>query len=211
MQITILGTGNVGSVLGTRWAAAGHSITFGTRDPDSPKVTELLKNAGDSASAATILDAIKRSPVIVLALPWHIVETTIKDLAPLLNGKTLIDCTNPLNATLTALTIGHSTSAAEQIAAWVPEANVVKAFNTTGSMTMAQPNFHGEKASMFICGDDESAKNTASQLAQDLGFDVLDSGPLRSARLLEPLAMLWIHLALHEGRGTDFAFKILQR
>ena len=90
-------------------------------------------------------------------------------------------------------------------------ARVVKAFNTTGAGNMANPKFGTQAATMFICGDDESAKATVGKLAEELGFEAVDAGPLMAARYLEPLAMLWIHLALKMGWGTNFAFKILKR
>ncbi|SRR6266404_4139998 len=126
-------------------------------------------------------------------------------------GKILIDCTNPLKPDLSGLSIGQSTSAAEQIADLAKGARVVKAFNTTGAGNMANPKFGPQDATMFICGDDGSAKATVVKLAEELGFEAVDAGPLLAARYLEPLAMLWIHLAFKMGWGTNFAFKILKR
>ena len=123
----------------------------------------------------------------------------------------MIDCTNPLKPDLSGLAIGHTTSAAEQVAVWAPGARVVKAFNTTGAENMSNPQFGSERASMLICGDDPDAKAAVVGLAADAGFDVVDAGRLASARLLEPLAMLWIHLAYAQGLGTGFAFKLLRR
>ena len=122
-----------------------------------------------------------------------------------------MDCTNPLKSDLSSLLIGHTTSAGEEVAKWAPGARVVKAFNTTGAPNMTNPKFGGARAAMFIAGDDAPAKATVKQLGEDVGFEMIDVGALAQARLLEPLAMLWIHLAFKQGLGRDFAFGLLRR
>ncbi|NIM50921.1 MAG: NAD(P)-binding domain-containing protein [Gemmatimonadales bacterium] len=102
-------------------------------------------------------------------------------------------------------------AAAEEIAGWAKGARVVKAFNTLGAQNFLNPRFGGQVANMFICGDDVAAKSTVGKLVEELGFDLVDAGPLTSARLLEPLAMLWIRLAYAEGLGPEIAFKLLRR
>lgn len=109
------------------------------------------------------------------------------------------------------MTIGHTTSAGEAVAGWARGARVVKALNSTGAGNMTDPRYGGERASMFLCGDDGPAKATVSELVRGLGFDVVDAGPLRNARLLEPLAMLWITLAYGLGNGPNIAFRLLRR
>jgi len=109
------------------------------------------------------------------------------------------------------LAVGHTTSGGEEVAGWAAGARVVKAFNTIGAVHMAQPTFRTERASMFLCGDDAAAKGTVSGLARELGFDPVDAGPLAQARLLEPLAMLWISMALVHGHGPNIAFKLLRK
>jgi predicted dinucleotide-binding enzyme len=123
----------------------------------------------------------------------------------------LLDCTNPLKADLSGLTVGHTASGAEQVAAWAPGAHVVKIFNTTGFPNMANPEYPEDRSMMLYCGDDGQAKRVAAQLAAELGFDAHDVGPLTEARLLEPLALVWIHLALQQNMGTDFAFRLMRR
>jgi predicted dinucleotide-binding enzyme len=103
-----------------------------------------------------------------------------------------VDCTNPLKDDLSGLEIGFNTSAAEQVQSWASGARLVKVFNTTGSNNMENPRYSEGLAAMFYCGDDAQAKSAAKTLAADLGFDPIDAGPLRIARLLEPYAMLWI-------------------
>jgi predicted dinucleotide-binding enzyme len=126
-----------------------------------------------------------------------------------LTGKVLIDCTNPIGPNFTSA-VGPTTSGAETVARWAEGARVVKAFNTTGFNVMEQPGFGAEAASMFICGDDAAAKSDVTALAEQLGFEVVDCGPLANARLLENLALLWISLA-RQGLGRDIAFKLLRR
>jgi predicted dinucleotide-binding enzyme len=109
------------------------------------------------------------------------------------------------------LVLGHTTSAAEQVAGWAAGAKVVKAFNTTGWPNMANPKYGDQSATMFICGDDAGAKAAVTRLSDELGFETLDAGPLKVARYLEPMAMLWIHLCIGMGWGPGFAFKVLRR
>lgn len=209
MKIAIIGTGNVGATLGRLWAAAQHEIRFGTRDPSSSKVKDLLAAAGSNTGAGAIKDAVEGADLVVLATPWGAARDAV-EAAGDLTGKVVVDCTNPLEG-LEGLSIGHTTSAAEEIAGWAKGARVVKAFNTLGAQNFVNPRFGGQVASMFICGDDAAAKSTVGKLAEELGFDLVDAGPLASARLLEPLAMLWMRLAYAEGLGPGIAFKLLRR
>jgi NADPH-dependent F420 reductase len=210
MNIAILGTGGVGSALGTRWAKSGHAVTFGSRLPESEKVLELLQRCGSGTKACLAAEAVAGAEVILLAVPWPAAQATLTALGDL-GGRVLIDCTNPLTADFMGIEVGHTTSAAEQIAAWSPGSRVVKAFNTASTKVMANPQFGDHQAAMFYCGDDAAAKATVKQLIGDLGFDPVDAGPLTSARYLEPLAMLYIHLAFKQGWGSNCAFKILKR
>lgn len=210
MKIAVIGSGNVGGTLGRRWAEKGHEIVYGTRDPKSDKIKKLLKTTGGMAKASELKRAVSESSVVVLAIPWPAAEDTIRNLGDL-KGKIIVDCINPLAPNLSGLTIGLTTSAAEKVAEWTKGTRVVKAFNTTGSKNMGDPVYGDQKASMFICGDNAEAKKTVAALAADLGFDVIDSGPLVSARYLEPLAMLWISLVYVSALGEDIAFKLLKR
>ncbi len=210
MNISIIGSGNVGGTLGSRWAKAGHKVTFGTRDPNAADIKSLLEESGTNGSAASNQEAASRSDVLLVATPWGPTRQIVESLGDL-SGKVVIDVTNPLNKDFSGLEIGTTTSAAEQVAQWAKGAKVVKAFNTVGFNIMADTKFPNGRVAMFYCGDDEKAKATVQQLAEELGFEPLDAGPLRQARLLEPFAMLWISLALAYGYGRDFAFQMLRR
>ena len=210
MKIAIIGAGNVGSALGHGWASAGHEIVFGVRDPNDTKVQEVVRSAGGRVRAATMRDAVAPTEVVVLATPWPAARDALIAAGPL-GGKVLVDATNPLQPDLSGLVIGHTTSAGEQVAAWVPGAKVVKAFNTIGAQHMTNPRFGEQRASMFLCGDDGAAKQVVAGLATALGFEPVDAGPLKQARLLEPLALLWISMALAYGQGPDIAFRLLRK
>ena len=209
MNIGILGSGNVGSTLGKAWAKRGHRILFSySRDPK--KLESLAASAGPNTRAGTPAEAVQFGEVILFAPPWPSVDHALKAAGPLA-GKILIDCTNPLKQDLSGLEIGHTTSAAEEIAKKTPGARVVKAFNMTGAENMANPRFGAEQVTMFICGDDAAAKATIARLTEELGFEAVDAGSLQAARLLEPLAMLWIHLAYAQEMGSGIGFKLLRR
>ena len=210
MKIAVIGTGNVGSVLGTRWAQHGHQVVFGSRDPEGESAQQVVAAGGANACAASAAEAAAASDVVVLATPWSATEETVKTAGDLA-GKVLVDCTNPLAPNLSGLTVGHDTSGAEQIAAWAPGAHVVKAFNSTGAGNMADPAYPGGPVSLFICGDDTDAKEKVTTLAEDLGFDVIDTGGLAMARYLEPLAMLAIKLMYVQGYGPDVALNLVKR
>lgn len=210
MKIAVLGTGRVGGILGSRWAQAGHSVTFGSRDPSSAKAREALEKLGGNLPLATHAEAAAGADVILLAIPWTSVESVLASLGDL-EGKTLIDCINPLTADFRGLAVGHSISAAEMIAGWARGGQVVKAFNSVSAATMANPSYGEKKATLFYCGDQAEAKARVGQLAADLGFDPVDAGPLRIARYIEPLAMLYIHLAVFEKWGGNCAFQIVKR
>ncbi|MCA9944626.1 MAG: NADPH-dependent F420 reductase [Anaerolineales bacterium] len=209
MKIAIIGTGNVGSALGKGWASKGHTILFGTRRPESEKVQKLLAEVGEGGTAVSIPSAIQQANIILLATPWNVVSQVTESVTDW-QGKIVIDATNPIAPGL-QLAVGHTTSAAEQLATHLPGASVVKAFNTTGAENMADPRYDGEPITMFICGDDADAKATVTELAEGLGFDVADVGGLETARFIEPLAMVWIHLAIKQGFGRNIAFKLVHR
>lgn len=209
MEIGILGAGNVGGTLGAAWAKHGHDITFGVRNPAAAEVQELLRRSGGHARAGAPSDAAAFGDVVVNALPWPAAKQVLTSLK--LERKILLDATNPLLPDLSGLEVGATTSGAEQVARWAAGARVVKVFNTTGYSNMADPVYRGQPIPMFYCGDDPEAKSTAAQLAKTIGFAPVDAGPLSNARLLEPVAMLWIWLALKGGLGQGFAFQIVQR
>ncbi|HKS84435.1 MAG TPA: NAD(P)-binding domain-containing protein [Pseudolabrys sp.] len=212
-RIAIIGAGNVGGALGGAWAKkAGHEILFGVRDPKAEKVQTLLRSTGPKARALSPADAAAAAAVIVLSTPWPATEAAIRSMGDL-KGKIVLDATNPLTRGPDGigLEIGHAISGGEKVQGWAAGASVYKTLNTTGFGNMANPAFGNAKAVMFVAGDDAARKPTVLNLVSDLGFETIDAGPLRNARLLEAHAMLWIDLALVRGQGRDWAFGILRR
>ncbi len=209
MKIAILGAGGVGGALGQAWTRHGHEVFFGVRKPDSAEVQALLGKCGPLARAEGLADAVHSGEVIVNALPWGATRTVLESLQ--FGDKPLLDCSNPLKPDLSGLDVGTTNSAGELVAGWARSSKVVKIFNSTGFNNMTDPKIGGHKLTMFFCGDDTQAKRTAAALAHDIGFDPVDAGPLANSRLLEPMAMLWVWLAVRGGMGRDFAFQLIKR
>lgn len=209
MKIAIIGSGHVGSTLGTAWAALGYEIVFGVRDTSGAKVASLLAKAGPSAKAVSMETAAGSADVVVLTVPWASAREVIAALGDL-RGKILLDCINPVTE-WPNLDHGRGVSGGEQIAGWAAGARVVKIFNTTGYENMADPRYHGESLTMFYAGDDAPAKEIAHQLAGDLGFVPQDIGPLANAHHLEVLASLWGTLAYRQKLGRGIGFRLVHR
>jgi NADPH-dependent F420 reductase len=201
MNITIVGTGNMGSGLGKLFASHNHKVFFGSREPK--KAQELASTVGANAQGAGIAEAVQVSDVVVLATPYEAVVEVL-DTAGSLEDKILIDITNPLTPDYMGLTIGHNTSAAEEIARLVPKARVVKAFNTVGAQLLHAPP--EDRWTVFYAGDDDAAKSAVANLINEIGFEAVDAGALKSARYLEPVAELAIQVRFGPyGHGMDFS------
>jgi hypothetical protein len=183
---------------------------FGVPDARSERTEKTVSSLGGAGRAGTNAEAAAFGELIVLTVPWAAAQQAIES-AGNLAGKILIDCTNPLAADLKGLTVGLNASAGEQVAGWARGARVVKAFNTLGAGNFGRADFNGVAADGFYCGDDTAAKVVAKDLIAEAGLNPVDVGPLRNARLLEPLAMLWIDLAFNQGWGINHAFKLLRR
>lgn len=205
MRVAIIGTGNVGGAIAHGLKGKGHGVTLGARDPRNGDVARLAAETG--ASAALPAAAAMSADIVILALPWNAAETAIGSLGDL-SGKTVIDCMNPLGMAGGALglTLGHTTSGGETVAAWLPNAHVVKTLNQVGAEIVAKNDHLPHRPVMFMAGDSEAAKTQVAALLTDLGFEPLDAGGLSKARLLEPFGMLWINQALLRGKGRNWAF-----
>jgi predicted dinucleotide-binding enzyme len=204
MRIAVIGAGNVGGSLGRGWSKRGHQVRYGVPNPADAKYRDLP--AATPAMAAADADAI------VLATPWPATEAAVRGLGDL-SGRLVIDCTNPLGmgADGFGLVVGHSISGGELVAQWAPGAAVFKTFNTTGFNNMADLSGYPVTPVMFVAGDDSARKPAVLDLVREIGFEAIDAGPLRIARLLEPFAMLWIDQALNRGAGRDFAFAVVRK
>ena len=200
MNITILGTGNMGTAFAQQLHAAGHALHIVGRD--RAKARALADRFGASAEHAHAAS----SDVIVLATPYDDAIRALGDVA-LPAGAVVVDITNPLTSDYMGLTLGHSSSAAEQISAALPRVHVVKAFNTVFAQRLAAgaQAGNGQIVPVFVAADDDQAKARVSEMARSMGFDVIDAGPLRNARYLEPLGGLNVYLGYGAGLGTAIA------
>jgi len=208
MSISIIGAGNVGLALGGAFTRRGESVVFGVPEPD--KYRSAVAALGEKARVGSTADAIAASDTVILAVPYAATAAIAQSVADW-QGKILVDATNPLAPGLAGLTLGTTTSGAEELARLALGARVVKAFNSTGAENMADAAYAGAVPMMPVCGDDADARARVMALATLIGFDAVDMGPLMAARYLEPFAMTWIHLAFRQGMGRQFAFGLLRR
>jgi len=200
MRMAIIGAGNVGATLGERWRAAGHDVVYGLR---------AGKPGPAGAPTAEVVAAARGAEVVLLAVPWEAAEGVVAEVGAW-DGRILIDATNPIGPGF-QLAVGRTSSGAERLQQAARGARVVKAFNTVGFEVMAHPRFLAGNAAMFVAGDDGSATTAVAGLARDLGFDAVPLRGLAQARVLEPLAMLWISLSRRPEVGRDFALGLRHR
>lgn len=214
MQIGVLGSGDVGQVLGAGFAKLGHKVMLGTRDPGKEKIRDWVARTGHGVAAGTFAQAAAFGEVIILATLWGGTEDAIRLADPKnFAGKVVIDATNPLEFSPGGpprLTIGHTDSAGERVQRWLPQARVVKAFNTVGNAHMINPQFPGGPPDMVICGNDAAAKKTVTDLLASIGWPAIDIGGIEGSRYLEPLAMVWIIHAINT-KTSNHAFKFLRK
>ncbi|WP_158858130.1 NADPH-dependent F420 reductase [Lunatibacter salilacus] len=205
MKIAIIGTGNVGGALATKWAHAGHEIFLGVRDVSNFKGTDLLQNP--TTSLHTIQEAVALSEVVLMATPAITAIETTKSLGDTM-GKVIIDAANIVNGRGPR---GFE-SVTEAIIAYTATDDVVKCFNTTGYNNMKDPAYGDQKLDMFVAGDSPHGKLVAIDLAHDAGFGACyDIGGNDKFDLMEQFARFWINLALNQGHGRDIGFKVLKR
>ena len=209
MKIAIIGAGSVGGTLGRRWAELGHSVCFGVRNVADADAKALVGAIKGDARLANPRDAAKDAEVVVLATPYAANAAAVTAAGDL-SGKILIDVTNPIGSNF-SLAVGFNSSGAEEVAKLASRAKVFKAMNQVGFEVMANPSFAAGKPVMFVAGDDATGKKVVLELVSSLGFEAIDAGELAIARLLEPYAMLWIHLMARRNQGRNFAFSVLRR
>lgn len=200
MKVTVIGAGNMAAGFVKQLTHSGHLVQIVGRNHE--KADALAKSYG--AKVATPEQG-SEADVVILATGYADAISALRPLGEL-QGKVVIDITNPVTADYMALTIGHSTSAAEEISQAFPKARLVKAFNTVFAQVLAEgPELDGSKIPVFVAADDQAAKETVSLLAHSLGFDVINAGGLKNARYLEPLGGLNIYLGYGAGMGTSIA------
>ncbi|MFI9823267.1 NADPH-dependent F420 reductase [Streptomyces sp. NPDC052013] len=200
MRIGVLGTGNMADALATQWVRAGHDVTIGGRDAHKAEV--LAARIGGGAKPAGLRAAAESGQVVLAALPYGAGADVARDLSAVLEGKVLLDCSNPVGPGFRLLTEGGP-SAAQRLAAAAPGAHVVKAFNLCHEdvWRMRPPVFDGRPLAVPVCGDDETALAHVRELVRDVGCEAVAGGGLERAGLLEATAALFI--ALWVGEGAD--------
>jgi len=214
MKAGILGSGVVGQTLATGFMQHGHEVMVGTRHPE--KLATWQAQAGQGARLGSFAQAAAFGAVVVLAVKGTAAQATLQMAeAKNLNGKTIIDTTNPIaeappeKGVLKFFT-SLDNSLMEQLQAAYPEADFVKAFNSVGNAAMVQPNFGGLKPTMFICGNQQSAKQETGKVLEQFGFEVEDMGSVEAARAIEPLCILWCIPGFLRKEWTH-AFKLLKK
>jgi 8-hydroxy-5-deazaflavin:NADPH oxidoreductase len=207
--IGIIGAGSVGSALAQTLTRAGYRVQLGVRP--GADAGALLQRCGGKAAAGTVREAFAAAEVTFLCVPAAAAVAVARDGGDL-RRKVIVDCTNPVrwdNGPVLAPPPEGSVAAA--LAAAVPEARVVKGFNTFGAEVHRDPSMGGAPAEVLLAGDDGIALERVGEVAARAGFAPIVAGPLRNAALLEALAVLWIQLATAGGQGRDFAFRIARR
>jgi 8-hydroxy-5-deazaflavin:NADPH oxidoreductase len=211
MRIGILGSGLMGSKLGTLFARAGHHVVF-SYSRSERKLERLAREAGRNARAGTPAEAARGADALVLAVHWSRVDDVLKK-AGKLSGKVIVSCSLPMNADDTRLVVAHTSSGAEALAKKARRAHVVAAFGTVPSevlFSVFESRRRKNRPSLVYCGDNKRAKTVAARLIRDIGFDPVDAGPLESARYAEPFTMLVAQLA-YEGSGSQkLAYRFLR-
>jgi 8-hydroxy-5-deazaflavin:NADPH oxidoreductase len=221
MKIGILGSGDVGRKLGDGLIEIGHEVKIGTRDPNKEQIVQWVRNHGEvdkqKASVGSFSEAASFGDMVIIATQWDgtinaikMADSATKNFA----GKIVIDVTNPLDFSKgmpPKLAVGHTDSAGETVQRLLPDAKVIKTFNIVGNPHMVHPDFPCGPPTMFICGNNEEAKKTImDSILTPFGWETIDIGGIEGARLLEPLAMLWITYYIRTNNGNH-AFKLLRK
>jgi predicted dinucleotide-binding enzyme len=212
-KIGVLGSGVVGETLANGFLKHGHSVMRGSRDPN--KMSEWKEKAGPNASLGSFADAAKYGDIVVLAVKGTAAESAVELAGAGLAGKVVLDTTNPIadkppvDGDIQYFT-GPNESLMEKLQQKAPAARFVKAFSCVGNARMVNPDFGGQKPTMFICGNDEAAKGEAKKILDQFGWDTADMGTAVAARAIEPLAMLWCIPGMRQGSWTH-AFALLRK
>jgi predicted dinucleotide-binding enzyme len=193
MKVAIIGKGNVGRAIGAGLERLGHKVRYGHREPG-----ERPALAADWCN------------MVVLAVPYHQMDNVITNIGPLLDDKIVIDVTNRIGPNGEPVPCG-STSGAEELQKKLPLAKVVKAFNTVFAQNQGTGHIGDEQLTGFVAGDDAEAKKVVMDLMRDLGYEPMDSGPLRSAQYLEAMGLNLINMGYHLGMGTSIGYRLVRK
>src|SRR3954469_212764 len=209
MRIGILGSGLMGSKLGTLFARAGHEVVF-SYSHSAAKLKRLAREPRGSAWPAPPEEAARDADAVLLAVHWSRVNDVLRKAGDL-SGKVVVTCSLPMNKSDTRLVIGQTSSGAEALAKKIPRARVVSAFNSVPSEVLfavfARRRRRGGRPTVVYCADDPRARRVAARLIRDAGFTPLDVGALRMARYTEPFTMLVGQIAYEGPRGPALAYR----
>lgn len=206
MKIAILGSGLMGGKLGTLWARAGHDVTF-SYARSSAKLARLASEAG--ARHGSVAEAVADADAVLLAVHWSRIDDVLAQAGGLA-GTAVVNCCVPLDAQNRDLVVGITTSGAEELAKMRPKARWVSAFNTSPSeafFDVFARKEHKPRPQLLYCGDDQGAKSVAIGLIEDIGYEPLDAGPLRTSRFIEPFAMVTAELAYAQPGGPKLTYR----
>jgi predicted dinucleotide-binding enzyme len=201
MRIAVIGSGNIGGTLARKWAAAGHQVTIGAREPDKPELGKLIAELGPNCRAAPIDAAIDAAEGVLFAIPGGAMAETVGSLGKALDGKLVIDATNNIGAPAFN-SVGAIQSAA-------PSASVYRAFNIYGFENFADPQIGGVQLDLFYAGSDGAARAQTEALIKDVGLNPVYLGGPDKAELVDQFLRIWFTLAIEQKKGRRMAFKLL--
>ena len=214
MNVGILGSGQVGQALARGFLTLEHQVMLGSRDAENPKVLAWMKQSGARASVGTFDRAATFGEIVVLATLGTAGESAIRLAGPEnFAGKIVLDVTNPLDfskGTPPTLVGGVGDSAGEKHQRLLPNAHVVKVFNTVGNPLMFRPRLPGGPPTMFVCGNDAGAKKRTAEICKDFGWETVDVGPIVAAHYLEAMCLVWV-LACANSNNWYQAFRLLRK
>jgi len=200
MKIAVIGSGDVGQELAKGLVSAGHKVMIGTRDVQKKELKWAKKHNKQLLSVGSYAEASDFCEMAIVAVAWHATENVLTIVRPELAGKIVIDVTNPLlfsDDEAPQLAVGHNMSAGEMVQQTLATSHVVKTLNTINYRNMIHPKFSQGTATMFMCGNNESAKLHVKELLMEIGWeDIQDIGNIEKSRLLEPLCLLWIEYGI---------------
>ena len=200
VKIGVIGAGNIGGTIGTKWASQGHEVYFGVRDPQRESLVEKIGGIAGRVQAGYSKEAIAFADVITFAVPGASVGPIVEENLDNLRGKIIIDASNNMR--------GESRHALGYLRDQLPKAKLYRAFSSLGWENLAHPEFEGIRADLFYCGD-EAAKTTVDQLINDIGLEPIYLGGTDRVTLVEGMTDMWFNLALKQGMGRRLAFKLL--
>jgi predicted dinucleotide-binding enzyme len=199
-KVAVLGAGNIGGTLGRKWAAAGHEVTFGVRQPSKPDAVDVARKAG--AAVATIEEAVDGAQVVVFAVPGGAMEGTVSALGAQLEGKVVVDAANNMG--------GPMPNSSAAFAAHAPSAYYYRAFSSLGWELLDRPLVGGDIADLFFCGPDGETRQLVEQLIKDVGLRPMWLGGPEEAAVVDGMTTVWFTLVFKRGHSRRLAFKVLE-